>query len=157
MSCFLIGLRECSHESAYRTRPLDSCSMLPLPPTSRSPSSISTSSSTSSGVSSRRLRCVWVGAGELSSATCSQIRRSIKLRSSNCTHCSSSARSWRHVCCREVRSNCSTFRLQGDASDAPHNFSALEILASTSCRTSKLTCISNITEFTPQLHPMRPP
>lgn len=77
MSCRLIGFREYSQDSAYRTRPLESCSRLPLPPPC-SWSSMLTSSS-SSGVASRLRRWVCVGGGVSSSTGCSVVSESTQL------------------------------------------------------------------------------
>lgn len=68
-----MGLRACSHASAYRTSPLDSCCRLPLP-LACSLSSMSTSSSSSGVASRRRLRCVCVGVGSCSSSSSSAAR-----------------------------------------------------------------------------------
>jgi hypothetical protein len=89
MSCRLMGFRECSHDNAYRTRPLDNCSRLPLPVCCVA-SSMSMSSS-SSGVSSRLLRGVCVGMG---SSVCICISK-VSFSHSNRTHHPSS----RHCCC----------------------------------------------------------
>lgn len=150
----LMGLRENSQDSAYRTKPLDNCSRLPLPRLS-CVSSMSSSSSSSSNVSCGCRRCVWEGSSSVayicqrfgSPRHCDSTHYSFP-DSRHCLSCDRSPTFVYSICCRRV--------------DAPQTIPHSEVvLASTSLNTSSSSTIAYppalVACITVHPHSMRPP